>query len=161
MTPFKKTVIGIAAGFSAGLLGTIAMGQDQKLLETAVQARQGLMEIQGLEAGPLFAMAKGNIDYDADVAKQHAEALAGLTHYDFTRLFLPGTSNADMPNKTWALPAIWEKPQEFHQAFEHLQAAVKDVAAQAGNGKEAMTKAVVDLGKACGNCHETFRQKQQ
>lgn len=160
MTSFGKAVIGIAAGCSAALLSTLAAGQNQKVLEKAVLGRQGIMEVQSYEAGPLFSMAKGDIPYDAAAATAHAEALAALTAYDFTRLFLAGTSNTDMSGKTWALPAIWEKPDEFHTAFENLHAVATKLAEEAGNGKEAMTVVVVELGKACGNCHETFRQKQ-
>ncbi len=162
MTTTIRTLVGIAASASAcvALLSGVAAGQDQKILDKAVQARQGLMQIHSLESGPLFAMAKGDIAYDAAVAEGHAKALNELVGYDETRLFLPGSSNAEMSGKTWALPVIWEKPDEFHQAFENLREATTELAAQAGEGPDAMRPAVVELGKACGNCHETFRQKQ-
>jgi cytochrome c556 len=65
-----------------------------------------------------------------------------------------------MPDKTRALPAIWEKPDDFHQHFEDLRAAVDTLAAEAGNGQEAFVAAMAPVGKACGDCHESFRQKQ-
>lgn len=157
----RKAVAGIAAGCAAALLMTAAPAQDQKLLERAIKARQGVMSANALEAGPLFGMAKGEVEYDAAVASEHATALSALTGYDATRMFLPGTSNADMPEKTAALPAIWEQPDKFQQAFETLRTTADKLAAEAGNGKEQLTAAVADLGKACGNCHETFRQKQE
>jgi cytochrome c556 len=155
-----KAIVGFAAGCSAALLATVATAQDQKVLERAVEARQGLMNIHVLEAGPLIAMAKGDIAYDAAVATEHAEALNSLTDYDETRMFPPGTSNAEMAGETWALPAIWEQPDKFDQAFEDLRAAAETVAAEAGKGQAELTAAVGELGKACGNCHENFRQKQ-
>ena len=152
--------IGVAVACSAVLLATAATAQDQKALERAVAARQGLMNVHVLEAGPLFGMAKGDVPYDAAMATDHAEALSSLTDYDETRMFPAGTSNAEMPDKTWALPAIWEKPDEFQAAFEDLREAAETVAAEAGKGQEQLTAAVAELGKACGDCHETFRQKQ-
>ncbi len=160
MTISARAAIGIVAGCSAALLGTLAAGQDQKTLERAVQARQGIMNVHVFEAGPLFAMAKGDMPYDAAAAETHAQALNSLTDYDETRLFIEGTSNADMPGKTWALPAIWEQPEKFHEAFENLHSTSAKLAEEAGKGKEQLTAAVAALGKACGNCHETFRQKQ-
>jgi cytochrome c556 len=61
MTNFRISAIGIAAGCAAALLATLAAGQDQKTLEKAVAARQGLMKLIVWEAGPLFGMAKGDI----------------------------------------------------------------------------------------------------
>jgi cytochrome c556 len=130
------------------------------MLENAIAARQGAMNIHAWEAGPLFAMAKGDIAYDAEAAAEHAGALRALLNYDETRLFPEGSSNADMPDKTRALPAIWERPDEFREDFEDLRSAVDTLAAEAGNGPEAFTAAIGPLGNACGDCHETFRQKE-
>lgn len=151
----------IAAACTAALVATFAVAADMTPLERAVEARQGVMQIHVLEAGPLFAMIKGDMPYDAEAAADHAKALKALTTYDETRLFPKGTSNEDMKDKTAALPAIWEKPDEFHKAYEALRTAVDHVATTAGQGKDAMTPAVKELGKSCGDCHHTFRQKQQ
>lgn len=151
----------VAVACTAALIATFAVGADMSPLERAVEARQGVMEIHVLEAGPLFAMIKGDMPYDAKAATDHAKALKALTNYDETRLFPKGTSTEDMPGKTAALPAIWEKPDEFQKAYEALRTAVDHVAAVAGEGKDAMTPAVKELGKSCGDCHHTFRQKKQ
>jgi cytochrome c556 len=160
MTIRTKAAFGVAAACAAALLATVSTAQDQKALERAVKARQGLMNVHVLEAGPLIGMAKGEVPYDPAVASGHAEALSSLTGYDETRMFPAGTSNAEMPGKTLALPAIWEQPDEFQQAFENLREAAETVATEAGNGQEQLTAAVGELGKACGNCHEKFREKQ-
>lgn len=160
MTIRRNTLIGVAASCTVVLLATAGMAQDQKALERAVTARQGLMNVHALEAGPLFGMAKGDVEYDGAVATEHATALGSLTGYDETRMFPAGTSNADMPGNTLALPAIWEQPDKFEQAFEDMRTAATTVAAEAGKGQAELTAAVAELGKACGNCHESFRQKQ-
>jgi cytochrome c556 len=63
--------------------------------------------------------------------------------------------------KSAALPAIWEKPDEFKKASERLQSEVSKLAQVSKTGDEAAVKAQIGAtGKACGGCHETFREKQ-
>ncbi len=159
MTISRNVIRGLATAGAVALLANAAAAQDQKALDRALKARQGLMNLHVIEAGPLFAMAKGDMPYDAAKAGEHAKMLHALTGYDETRLFPAGSSNADMPGKTAALPAIWEKPDEFHQAFETLRTAIAKVDASAGEGQEALAAAVGQMGKACGDCHEKFREK--
>jgi cytochrome c556 len=155
-----KAAVHVIAAVAAALLATgFAAAQDQKALERAIEARKGAMNIHSIEAGPIFGMAKGDVAYDAEAAAEHANALAALLNYDETRLFPTGSSNAEMPDKTRALPAIWERPDEFRKAFENLRGAVQTLAAEAGNGQEALVAAAGPVGNACGNCHENFRQK--
>jgi cytochrome c556 len=160
MTDLRKAVLCIAAGCSAALLSTFAAGQDQKVLEGALGARQGFMKLIVWEAGPLFAMAKGDIPYDAEKATENGKDLELLAQYHVAPLFIEGTSNAEMADKTLALPAIWEDPEKFAKGFEALREQTANVAAEAGKGQAELTAAVAELGKACGNCHENFRQKQ-
>lgn len=160
MTKRTKALIAIAAGGTTALLATIAAGQDQETLEKAVAARQGLMKLIVWEAGPLFAMAKGDMPYDAATAEANAKDLDTLAAYGADALFLPGTSNAEMEGKTWALPSIWEDREKFVHNFDALRQQTSTVAAEAGKGQEQLTAAVAELGKACGNCHENFRKKE-
>ena len=160
MTIRRKAVLGFAAGCSAALLASFAAGQDQEMLEKAVAARQGFMKLVVWEAGPLFAMAKGDVPYDAATAEANAKDLNALAQYGADALFLPGTSRAELGDKTLALPSIWEKQTEFVHNFDALREQTTNVAAEAGKGQEQLTAAVAELGKACGNCHENFRQKQ-
>ncbi len=161
MIIWRKAVIGIVAGCSAALLATLAAGQSQETLEKAVAARQGLMKLIVWEAGPLFGMAKGDVPYDAATAETNAKDLDTLTQYGADSLFLPGTSNAEMGDKTAALPSIWEKQTDFVHNFDALREQTANVAAEAGKGQEQLAAAVGELGKACGNCHENFRQKKE
>jgi cytochrome c556 len=160
MTLRSNALIAAAAGGLAALAATLAVGQDQKMLENAIEARQGAMSIHAWEVGPLFAMAKGDIAYDPEIAAERAGALQALLNYDETRLFPEGSSNAEMPDKTRALPAIWERPDDFRQDFEDLRTAVDTLAAEASKGQEAFVAAIGPVGNACGDCHETFRQKE-
>jgi len=63
--------------------------------------------------------------------------------------------------KTAALPAIWNEPAKFKEAQERLQSEVSRLAAVSKGGDEGAVKAQIGaIGKACGNCHDNFREKQ-
>lgn len=145
-----------AAGslLAVSLTPCAALAEDEG--DYAIKARQGLMQVIGWEAGPLFGMAKGQVPYDAEAAA-HAANLSLLAGYDFTGLFPEGTSKADRPGKTRALADLWADELKFAQAYEDYRASVAALSQQAGGGQEALTAAVTDLGKACGGCHKPFR----
>lgn len=160
MLASRKVINGIAAAAATALLATSALAQSPE--EKATATRQGLMKLIVWEAGPLFGMAKGDVAYDAAAAEAHAKNLATLTQYAGLRtLFIPGTSVEELgEDKTAALPAIWQDEDKFHQGFATLRDQAAVVAAEAGKGQEELRAAMGDLGKACGNCHESFRLKK-
>lgn len=153
----KLKFLSTAALASALLLvPTMALTQDKKKIK-AVETRQGYMKIVLWDAGPLFAMAKGKMDYNAEAAKAHAANLKTISQYPVGGLFIPGTSNADLPNKTRALPKIWEDMNGFDKALANWQGVVATLGNQVGNGQPALATAVGELGKSCGGCHKPYR----
>lgn len=129
------------------------------LEESAIDARQGEMQLRAFNAGPLIAMAKGDIAYDADTADKLANNLKVLLSLDNGRAWMQGTSNEDYPDKTEALPAIWEADSEIGDRGEQYVEAVKALAEVAGQGLDAMRPRVVDLGDACKACHDDYREE--
>ncbi len=60
--------------------------------------------------------------------------------------------------KTRALPEIWTRPDDFKAAQKVFSdAAPKLLAAANGGDLNAVKSTYGDLGKACKNCHDTFR----
>jgi len=143
----------------AVLLATGTIAAEETPQETAVKARQGLMDLIVWEAGPLFAMAKGDIAYDAELATTKAENLAALSRYAGESLFLPESSTEELGDATRALPSIWQREDEFHEAFDDLREQAEAVSTAADKGADELRAAVVRLGNSCGNCHEDFRRK--
>lgn len=125
--------------------------------EDVVKARQGYYNLLGLEMGGLAAMAKGEVPYDAEAAKAHAANLQVMTTYSPAGLFAPGTSKADMPGKTRALPEIWENFPKVGEKGAAFREAVGELAAVAGDGLDALRPAVGKLGGTCKSCHDDFR----
>jgi len=71
----------------------------------------------------------------------------------------PGTSNADLPGKTRALPAIWENLAAFQEKGMAYRDAVVALNTVAGTGAEALAPAVGKLGGTCKACHDDYRAK--
>lgn len=72
-------------------------------------------------------------------------------------LFPAGTSTAD-GHDTEALPAIWEKPEEFAAARQKLiDESASLMALAPGGDKAAVGAQAMTMGGACKNCHDTFR----
>jgi cytochrome c556 len=151
-TPIGLLLIGLSITL------TVVAAEDPK--KSAIHARQGEMFIRAFNAGPLFAMAKGDMPYDAAMAKKLADNLKTLNQVDNGRAWMQGTSNKDYPDDTEALPEIWESDSEIRDKAKDYAKAVDALAAVAGNGREAMGEKVKDLGKACKGCHDDYREDE-
>lgn len=129
-------------------------------IEKAIKARQSYFQLVSFNAGPLFGMAKGNVDYDAKKAQDLANNLLALTSMTNGALWPKGSDNDAKKGKTRALPAIWESGSKIGDSSKAFKDAVKQLASVAGNGLDALKPAVGDLGKSCGGCHKPFRAKE-
>jgi cytochrome c556 len=124
--------------------------------EILVKQRQAAMTLQGKYFGPLAGMAQGKLPYDANIVQRNAGYLEVLDKMPWDG-FDPGTRSV----KSAALPAIWNEPAKFKEAQERLQSEVSRLVSVSKGGDEGAVKAQIGaVGKACGNCHENFREKQ-
>jgi cytochrome c556 len=143
-----------AAALVASLFSLEAVAQAKP--EVLVKQRQAAMALQGKYFGPLGGMAQGKVPYNQSVVQRNAAFLQVLTQMPWDG-FDPSTKG----EKSAALPAIWEKPGEFKQAAERLENEAAKLAAVSKSGDEAAVKAQIGaLVKACGGCHESFREKR-
>ncbi len=148
--------------FSAGLALALGAGcalsaQAQVKPEILVKQRQSVMVLQGKYFGPLAGMAQNKIPYNKDQVMLYAAYLDALSRMPWDG-FDPSTKDE---KNTRALPAVYADPGKFKEAAERLQASVRNLVTVSHTGDEAAVKgAIGDLGKACGNCHDNFRQKQ-
>jgi cytochrome c556 len=145
-------LIGIA------LTGTSFAGDDPLL--NAIKARQGEMQLRSFNVGPLFGMAKGKIDYDAEMAKKLAGNLKLMLDLDNGRAWPQDSDNENYAGKTTALPKIWTTYPEIADYGKKYVMAVNELAAVAGNGQDALRSKLGALGKSCKGCHDEFREKK-
>lgn len=124
----------------------------------AVKARKAHMQLYAFNLGTLGAMAKGEVEYDADAASAAAGNLASLAALSQRAYWVPGTSSDDLPDESRALPAIWEEGSKAGEIGASFAEAAAALAAVAGDGKDAMAAAMGAVGKGCGDCHEGYRK---
>jgi cytochrome c556 len=153
---------GVAAMVSLGSI-SVAVSQDapatpEDQAKEAILTRQGLFKLMGWQMAPLGAMLRNKMPFDAAVAQKSAqrmEALSAMIPDAFamdTRKFT-GT-------KTGALEGVWVSKADFTAKANEMNKAAAALSAAAKTGDKAATlKAAGAVGKACGSCHDDFRQE--
>ncbi len=123
----------------------------------AVKARKAHMQLYAFNLGTLGAMAKGEMEYNAEAASAAANNLASLSSLSQRGYWAPGTSSDDLPDESRALPAIWQEGSKAGEIGASFAEAAAALAAVAGDGKDAMAGAIGPVGKGCGDCHKAYR----
>ncbi len=132
-------------------------GFSQVKPETQVKWRQSAMALQGKYFyGTLRPMAQGKMPYDANAAARAVGYLDALSKMPWDG-FTPNTKDV----KSAALPAVYTETAKYKEAEDRLQSEVGKLVAVTKSGDEAAIKnQITAVDKACGNCHENFREKQ-
>lgn len=148
----------IAGGVTALALATTAVlaASHSGPADGAIKARKAHMQLMAFELGPIGAMAKGEMDYDAEVAAAYAGNLAALASMDWTAYMVEGSDNGSMEG-TRLLPAALSDMDGFFKAQNDLATAAAALAESAGNGVEALQAGLGPVGGACGACHKAYR----
>ncbi|WP_405220927.1 c-type cytochrome [Lentisalinibacter sediminis] len=148
---FRKMIVCLAV-----LAAGSAFAMDANQAEKAYEVRHSLFNLVGWNTGPLAGMAKKEIPFDAARAETHASRIAALVPM-IPDAFAADTRGYDLP--TEAKDAIWEEKEGFLQ----LAAAIRDKSAAletaaAGGDFDAFRTAFVEMGQACKDCHDRFRE---
>jgi cytochrome c556 len=152
----KRTLVAATLGIAAMVAFDAAAQVKPEIL---IKQRQAAMTLQGKYFGPLAAMAQGKAPYNATVVQRNAGFLGNLSRMPWDG-FDPSTKDVK-DVKTAALPAVFSEPAKFKEAAERLESETSKLYEMSRSGDEASVKAQIGaVGKACGGCHETFRQKQ-
>jgi len=150
----RKCGAAAVAALALGLTAGAAFAQAKP--EVLVKQRQAAMTLQGKYFGPLAAMAQGKAPYNADVVRRNAGFLDNLSRMPWDG-FDPSTKGV----KSRAKPEIYTDTGEVKQAISHLENETHKLYEVSQSGDEAAVKAQIGaVGKACGGCHDKFREKQ-
>lgn len=145
MAAVAAVVLGLAAG------GVLAQAKPEVL----VKQRQAAMTLQGKYFGPLAAMAQGKAPYNADVVRRNAGFLDNLSRMPWDG-FDPSTKGV----KSHAKPEVFTDAAGVKEAVSRLENETHKLYEVSQHGDEAAVKAQIGaVGKACGGCHEKFREK--
>src|SRR5689334_20526493 len=150
----KRSATAVVVALTLGVAAGAVFAQAKP--EQLVKQRQSVMTLQGKYFGPLAAMAQGKAPYNADIVKRNATFLDNLTRMPWDA-FDPSTKDV----KSNALPAVWEQQDKFREAASRLENEAHKLYEVSQSGDEGAVKTQIGaVGKACGGCHENFRQKQ-
>lgn len=152
ITVFFASFIAFVLGFAGH---TIAGEKDPN--EKAIEARQAHMQLYSFYAGHLFAMAKGDLDYNAELASTMANNLNAVANLSNGAMWPQGTDNEAFAGKTRALPENWSNYPAAAEKGKEFKAAAAKMAEVSGNGLDALRGSIGDLGNSCKGCHDDFR----
>jgi cytochrome c556 len=156
------TRIGVAA-IGSLIVASAAMAQGaapptpEEAAKASILTRQGLFKVQIFVYGPAAGMLRG-APFDAAVA-QKAGARLAVTAGLIPDVFAKDTHTfAGTPTK--AREGIWTNKSDFDAKANDLAKAAAELETTAkGGDQDATKKAIIAVGKACGACHDQFRDK--
>lgn len=152
MLKTRALVLGLAGAlFTASPI--VAQNAD---LPPAVTARKALMQLYAFNLGSLGAMAKGDVEYNAEAAQGAADNLVKLSSLAAGAMWPAGTDSAAVAGSR-ALPALWENFPDVMEKGGALAAAAGAMATAAGTDLASLQAAMGPLGGACGGCHKAYR----
>jgi cytochrome c556 len=150
----KRLVLSTAATLGLGLASLAAAQQEGA--KGVVAVRQATMDANAKHMNAVKAILTEDPQLVKHVAF-HAQAIAEAAEYA-PEMFPEGSTQPP----TAALPAVWDKPDQFKQAAERAHGLADKLAETSrGGDAQATLAAFAALGKeGCGGCHETFRKKE-
>lgn len=128
-----------------------------------IKARQSFMQLYAFNLGILGAMAKGEMDYNADLAKASADNLVAAAKMNNMAMWPQGSDMETAGNEklTWAKAVIWSSFPEVGAKHQALTDAAVKMAAEAGNGVDAIRANIGAVGAGCSGCHDSFRAPKE
>jgi cytochrome c556 len=146
----------LAGAFALALGAGVSMNaMAQAKPDVLVKQRQAVMTLQGKYLGPLVGVAQGKVPYNAAMVQRNAGFLDNLSRMPWDG-FDPSTGG----EKSRALPAIYDNNAKFKEHAARLENETSKLVSLSKGSDEAAVKAQIGaVGKACGACHDDFRQK--
>jgi len=135
---------------TAGLAASHTASSSNK----AVAARHAQMEMISYNTGLLGSVAKGEMEFNAEMVNSAAANLNALAKMDTATLWIGGTEQGAADGSR-AKPEIWTDAAGFTDKFAMLEKASADMmdAADVDSVKAGMGA----IGESCKACHEAYR----
>ena len=155
----KLMVLMVAAG-AVLASGVRAQEAAEDPFADSVEMRHGLMLQMATDLGKVGAMAKEETPYDAAVAGKAAANIAAIASVLSMDQF-PAGSEYQKSADSFALPAIWEKQDDFLQKIADLNTATAAFQTASATDLDSLKAGMAALGGACGACHKVYRQPEE
>jgi cytochrome c556 len=139
-----------------GLALIMAGSADAAEPQDEIDYRQSIMTAVKGHNAAAQDIIRGKVAF-SDYLPAHADAIVAL-FAELDHIFPEGSDFGE----TAALPAIWEKPEEFAKAVDKAQQAAQRFADAAASGDPFdIEETHRQLGDACKGCHREFRKKKE
>lgn len=136
------------------IAGVLVLGITAVAAQDPISDRKALMKATGKAFAGGAAMVRGEAPFDLAKAKAIFAAVEDQAA-KAPALFPDNTKDGD----TAALPAVWTNKADFNAKFTKIGADAK-AAETSVTDLDTFKTAFSGLGKDCGDCHETYRQKK-
>lgn len=144
----------------SAVLASGAIAEDEDPFADAVEMRHGLMLQMATDLGKVGAMAKEEVPYDAAVASKAAANITAIASVLSMDQF-PAGSEYQKATDSFALPAVWEKQDDFLQKVADLNTAAAAFQTAAGTDLASLKAGMEGIGGACAACHKAYRQPEE
>jgi len=152
---YRSALVAVAIGLGAALTVMPAAAQYRNA-DAAIKYRQSAMSLQGNHMARIFAMANGQVPFDAKVAAEQIEVISMLNRLQFAA-FIDGSDKGN----TRAKPEIWTEKDKFAAAVARSQEDVAKLAAAGKTGSLDQIKAAAGaVGQSCKACHDAYQKPQ-
>lgn len=131
------------------------MGFTAAFAQDVIAERKALMKRSGDQARIGAQMVRAEIPFDLAKAQGVFDTYIDKST-KLERLF---PANSKTGGETRALPAIWDKPNDWNAAIRKFGDDAKKAKAETKDF-ESFKTAFAMVGRDCGACHETFRRPQ-
>lgn len=150
----------ITACAVASVSATVAQSgpaSPEEQAQKAVHLRQANFDLIEWNFAPIGAMLKNQMPFDAALVAKNAARIEALGTM-VPELFATDTSKSAAKSK--ARSGIWTSAADFKaKNDDFVKAAAALTEAAKGGDKKAFQQAAVAVGKSCGACHDSFRDK--
>lgn len=138
--------------FALAMAGPAAAADPQDIIDY----RQSIMTAVKGHNAAAQDIIRGKVPFN-DYLAAHADAIVAL-FAELDHLFPEGSDFGE----TSALPAIWDKPEDFAKAVQEAEDAAEKFAEAAASGDPfAVEETHRELGNSCKGCHREFRKKDE
>ena len=146
--------IGALTGAVLGLSATMAVADGIKP-EDIVEYRKSVFHVMAWNFGPMVAMVKGEMDYDAEAFTLRARRMS-LMSSQALEGFLPDTLVGDSEAK----PEIWQNWDDFKSKMQDLEETTAALAEASLSGDMAtIMPAFKATGGSCKACHDDYKEE--
>jgi cytochrome c556 len=157
----KRTVrFGLAAATAAisviALAQTATPAKSAAEAKTVIEARQKVFEDMKKAYEPMTDMLKRKREFDAALVATNSAQIQALAQKIPAHLAVDTHTFKDI--KTVARDNIWTNLPDIKAKSDALVTAAGNVAKVAAGGDKATTmKAIPEIGKSCGSCHDDYK----